>query len=158
FLAADIPKWPHASRSNISSRGPVPPLNLSVKLSALYSQVHPTDPETALEKISARLRLILQRAKALGAFINFDMESYVLKDLTLRVFKHVFAEPEFATAPACGLAMQAYLRDCENDVRDIIDWARSRKRRITIRLVKGAYWDYETVLAYQRHWPAPVFE
>jgi RHH-type proline utilization regulon transcriptional repressor/proline dehydrogenase/delta 1-pyrroline-5-carboxylate dehydrogenase len=158
FLAADIPKWPHASRSNNSSRGPVPPLNLSVKLSALYSQVHPTDPETALERISARLRLILRRAKELGAFINFDMESYVLKDLTLRVFKHVFAEPEFTTAPACGLAMQAYLRDCETDVRDIVEWARARKRRITIRLVKGAYWDYETVLAHQRHWPAPVFE
>jgi RHH-type proline utilization regulon transcriptional repressor/proline dehydrogenase/delta 1-pyrroline-5-carboxylate dehydrogenase len=158
YLAADIPKWPHASRSNISSRGSVPPLNLSVKLSALYSQVHPTDPETALENISARLRLILRRAKELGAFINFDMESYVLKDLTLRVFKQVFAETEFATAPACGLAMQAYLRDCETDVRDIVEWARAAKRRITIRLVKGAYWDYETVLAHQRHWPDPVFE
>ena len=157
-LASDIPKWSHSSRSNEASRGPVPPLNLSVKLSALYSQVHPTDPDNAMEKISARLRLILQRAKELGAFINFDMESYVLKDLTLRVFKHVFGEPEFVNGPACGLAMQAYLRDCENDLRDIVEWARSHKRRITVRLVKGAYWDYETVLAQQRQWPAPVFE
>src|SRR5262249_34466706 len=65
---------------------------------------------------------------------------------------------EFAAGPACGLAMQAYLRDCETDLRDVVEWARSQKRRVTIRLVKGAYWDYETVLASQRHWPAPVFE
>ena len=158
FLSGDIPKWPHASRSNDTPRGRVPPLNLSVKLSALYSQVHPTDPDTAAEKISARLRLLLRRAKELGALINFDMESYVLKDLTLRIFKQVFSEPEFASSPACGLALQAYLRDCETDLRDIVQWARSGKRRITIRLVKGAYWDYETVLAHQRHWTVPVFE
>jgi RHH-type proline utilization regulon transcriptional repressor/proline dehydrogenase/delta 1-pyrroline-5-carboxylate dehydrogenase len=54
--------------------------------------------------------------------------------------------------------MQAYLRDCETDLDDIVEWARSQKRRITVRLVKGAYWDYETVLAHQRHWPPPVFE
>jgi RHH-type proline utilization regulon transcriptional repressor/proline dehydrogenase/delta 1-pyrroline-5-carboxylate dehydrogenase len=53
--------------------------------------------------------------------------------------------------------LQAYLKDCEADLRDIITWARARKRRITIRLVKGAYWDYETVLAGQKGWPLPVF-
>ncbi len=156
-LGKEVPRWSHVCQSNSSSRGQVAPLNLSVKLSALYSQVHAADPETALEKISARLRPILRRARELGAFINFDMESYVLKDLTLGAFKSLFAEPEFATGPACGLAMQAYLRDCEPDLRDLIDWSAQHKRRITIRLVKGAYWDYETVIAQQRHWPVPVF-
>jgi RHH-type proline utilization regulon transcriptional repressor/proline dehydrogenase/delta 1-pyrroline-5-carboxylate dehydrogenase len=99
----------------------------------------------------------LRRAKELGAFINFDMESYVLKDLTLRLFKTIFAESEFTAGPACGLAMQAYLKDCETDLRDVLVWARERKRRVTVRLVKGAYWDYETIIAQQRHWPIPVF-
>jgi RHH-type proline utilization regulon transcriptional repressor/proline dehydrogenase/delta 1-pyrroline-5-carboxylate dehydrogenase len=157
FLARESAKWKHVCRSNESPRGGLPALNLSVKVSALYSQIHPTDPETALEKISARLRPILRRAKEVGAFINFDMESYAMKDLTLWLFKSIFSEPEFATFPACGLAMQAYLKDCEADVMDIIGWARGRNRRITIRLVKGAYWDYETVIASQRHWPSPVF-
>src|SRR5262249_10431391 len=149
--------WPHSCKSNESPRGTLPSLNLSVKISALYSQIHPTDPDTAVEKISTRLRPILRRAKELGAFINFDMESYMLKDLTLRLFKTIFAEPEYAHAPARGLALQAYLRDCEADVRDIIAWARTQERRITVRLVKGAYWDYETIVAQQRHWPVPVF-
>src|SRR6185503_12315812 len=47
--------------------------------------------------------------------------------------------------------------DCEADLRDIIDWARQRQQRFTVRLVKGAYWDYETIIAEQRHWPVPVF-
>jgi len=81
----------------------------------------------------------------------------VLKDVTLRLFKTIFAESEFAAGPACGLAMQAYLKDCETDLRDVLAWARECKRRITVRLVKGAYWDYETIMAEQRHWPIPVF-
>lgn len=145
-------------KSNLSDRGPVPALNVSVKISALYSQINPTDPDTAINKISERLRPILRKAKENGALVNFDMESYALKNLTLRLFKSIFSEPEFAKEPACGLAMQAYLRDSEADLADIINWARSQQRRVTVRLVKGAYWDYETVIAQQKDWPVPVFD
>src|ERR1051325_4756849 len=111
LLAREISKWPRPCKSNESPRGQLSALNISVKISALYSQIQPTDPDTAINRISARLRPILRRAKELGAFINFDMESYVLKELTLRLFKTIFAEVEFASGPACGLAMQAYLKD-----------------------------------------------
>lgn len=157
LLGREVPKWQPPSKSNESPRGLLPALNISVKLSALYSQVHPTDPQAGVQNISARLRPILRRAKELGAFINFDMESYALKDLTLQTFRAVFEESEFTTGPACGLALQAYLKDCEADLRGIVEWARARQRRLTVRLVKGAYWDYETVMAHQRHWPVPVF-
>jgi RHH-type transcriptional regulator, proline utilization regulon repressor / proline dehydrogenase / delta 1-pyrroline-5-carboxylate dehydrogenase len=156
-LAPAVTRWPRPCRSNDSPRGPLPPLNVSVKVSALYSQIHPADPVTAIERIAERLCPILRRANELGAFINLDMESYALKDLTLRLFKHVFAEPEFASQPACGLALQAYLKDCETDLAGIIGWAQQHKRRVTVRLVKGAYWDYETAIARQRGWPVPVF-
>jgi RHH-type proline utilization regulon transcriptional repressor/proline dehydrogenase/delta 1-pyrroline-5-carboxylate dehydrogenase len=158
LLARATEQWPQPCRGNLSSQGAVPQLNLSVKISALYSQIHPTDPETAIERISARLRPILRRAAEDGAFINFDMESYALKNLTLRLFKTIFNEPEFAARPAFGLALQAYLRDAEADLNDLITWGRSQHRRFVIRLVKGAYWDYETVIARQKNWPAPVFE
>jgi RHH-type proline utilization regulon transcriptional repressor/proline dehydrogenase/delta 1-pyrroline-5-carboxylate dehydrogenase len=156
-LAKEISRWPNPCKSNQGPRGLLPALNVSVKISALYSQVHPTDPETAIAQISARMRPLLRRAKELKAFINFDMESYALKSLTLRLFKTLFAEPEFAEGPACGLAMQAYLKDCEADLRDLLEWVRAHHRPATVRLVKGAYWDYETILAHQRHWPEPVF-
>ncbi|MBI5394384.1 MAG: bifunctional proline dehydrogenase/L-glutamate gamma-semialdehyde dehydrogenase [Verrucomicrobia bacterium] len=157
LLAREMARWPGPCRANLTPRGEVPALNLSIKISALYSQIHPADPDTAIEKLATRLRPILRRAGEVGAFINFDMESYALKDLTLRLFKTVFAEPEFATAPACGLALQAYMHDAETDLRDLVAWARTQQRRITVRLVKGAYWDYETIIAAQRGWPVPVF-
>jgi RHH-type proline utilization regulon transcriptional repressor/proline dehydrogenase/delta 1-pyrroline-5-carboxylate dehydrogenase len=157
-LAAETRNWKLPPTMLNGPRGPQPVLNLSVKLSALYSQIHPTDPEVAIEKILGRLRPLLRRAKEVGAFINFDMESYSLKPLTLRVFQKAFGEAEFREGPVCGLALQAYLRDCETDLRDTIAWAREHHRRITVRLVKGAYWDYETTLARQRHWPVPVFQ
>ncbi len=157
LLAPQVTGWTHKCKSNESPLGPLPVLNLSVKISALYSQINAADPETAIEKISSRLRPILRRAKELGAFINFDMESYALKNLTLRLFETVFAEAEFATQPASGLAMQVYLKDCQADLERMIGWARDHHRRITVRLVKGAYWDYETILARQRRWPVPVF-
>jgi len=157
LLAKEMPKWPGDCKSNVGSDGPAPALNISVKISALYSQIHPADPETAIECISGRLRPILRKAKETGALVNFDMESHALKNLTLRLFKAIFSEPEFSSGPACGLAMQAYLKDSESDLADIIRWAQSWKRRVTVRLVKGAYWDYETVVARQKGWPSPVF-
>ncbi|HZR21194.1 MAG TPA: proline dehydrogenase family protein [Verrucomicrobiae bacterium] len=157
LLGRELPAWKHSCASNQTPQGPLPALNVSVKLSALYSQIHPSDPATAVAKISERLRPILRRARELNALVNFDMESYALKAVTLETFTSIFQEQEFATGPACGLAMQAYLRDSEPDLRRILDWSKTKQRRITVRLVKGAYWDYETVIAQQRHWPIPVF-
>ncbi len=158
LLGQETAKWDKPARSDVTPEGEVPRLNVSVKISAFYSQIQATDFEGAIVKLSERLRPILRRAKELGAFINFDMESYAVKELTLELFKRIFAETEFASGPACGLAMQAYLKDCERDLHGIVEWARAYHRRVTVRLVKGAYWDYETVIARQRRWPVPVFE
>jgi RHH-type transcriptional regulator, proline utilization regulon repressor / proline dehydrogenase / delta 1-pyrroline-5-carboxylate dehydrogenase len=143
--------------SDLGPDGPLPRLNLSVKISALTPDVHPADPASSIQALKTRLRPILRRAIEVGAFINFDMESYRLKDLTLSLFRSILEEPEFSARPATGIALQAYLRDCERDLRDLIAWARVRRRPLTIRLVKGAYWDYETILAEQRDWPVPVW-
>jgi RHH-type proline utilization regulon transcriptional repressor/proline dehydrogenase/delta 1-pyrroline-5-carboxylate dehydrogenase len=156
LLARETAAWP-PNPSNVAPRGAVPTLTLSVKISALYSQIQAVDPETALEKISVRLRPLLRRAKEVGALIHFDMEQYSLKNLTLQLFRQIFSEPEFAEGPACGVVIQAYLTDSESDLRELLAWARIQRRRFAVRLVKGAYWDYETVIARQRGWPLPVF-
>lgn len=143
--------------SDLGPKGPLPRLNLSVKISALTPDVHPADPENSIVALKERFRPILRRAAEVGALVNFDMESYKLKDLTLALFKSIFEEPEFAETPAIGIAIQAYLRDAERDLRDLVAWARKHQRPLNIRLVKGAYWDYETILAQQRDWPVPVW-
>jgi RHH-type proline utilization regulon transcriptional repressor/proline dehydrogenase/delta 1-pyrroline-5-carboxylate dehydrogenase len=151
-------KEPTPCFSDLGPKGPLPRLNLSVKISALTPDVHPADPENSIAALKERFRPILRRATEVGALINFDMESYKLKDLTLQLFKSIFEEPEFAQKPAIGIAIQAYLRDCEADLRDLVAWARKNNRPLSVRLVKGAYWDYETIIAQQRDWPIPVWQ
>ncbi|MFN2508387.1 MAG: proline dehydrogenase family protein [Chthoniobacterales bacterium] len=134
-----------------------PVVNLSVKISALYSQMNFADPADAIAHLTPRLRPILRRARELGAFVNFDMESYAHKNATLELFKTLFTEPEFNDWPHAGIVIQAYLRDAERDLRQLIDWARQRGTRFTVRLVKGAYWDYEKIKAAQNGWRCPVW-
>ena len=134
-----------------------PVVNVSVKISALYSQMNPADPADAVAHLMPKLRPILRRAKELGAFINFDMESYAHKNATLELFKTLFTEAEFANWPHGGIVVQAYLRDAERDLRDLISWARARGTRFTVRLVKGAYWDYERIKSQQNGWRIPVW-
>ena len=134
-----------------------PVVNLSVKISALYSQISPDDPADAIANLAPKLRPLLRRARDLGAFINFDMESYAHKNTTLELFKTIFTEPEFRDWPHAGIVIQAYLRDSEADLRDLIDWGRVRGTRFAVRLVKGAYWDYETTKSRQNGWDCPVY-
>jgi len=155
-LADASEAWDDVPQLDSNDRGWVTKVNVSVKISALYSQIQPGAPEDAIEHLQIRLRPILQLAKERNVFINFDMEHYGLKDVTLKLFKRVLGEP--GASPHLGIAMQAYLRDAGRDLRDLIQWAAEHDRRVTVRLVKGAYWDTETILARQRGWPVPVFD
>jgi RHH-type proline utilization regulon transcriptional repressor/proline dehydrogenase/delta 1-pyrroline-5-carboxylate dehydrogenase len=134
-----------------------PVVNVSVKISALYSQISPEDPADAIAHLAPKLRPLLRRARELGAFINFDMESYAHKNITLELFKTIFTEEEFKDWPHAGIVTQAYLRDSEADLRDLIEWGRARGTRFAVRLVKGAYWDYETAKSRQNSWDCPVY-
>src|SRR5437660_808822 len=85
------------------------------------------------------------------------MESFSHKNITLDLFKTLFAEPEFRDWPHAGIVIQAYLRDAEKDQVDLIDWGRARRTRFTVRLVKVAYWDYEKIKSTQNGWSIPVY-
>jgi RHH-type transcriptional regulator, proline utilization regulon repressor / proline dehydrogenase / delta 1-pyrroline-5-carboxylate dehydrogenase len=134
-----------------------PRLNLSIKVSALYSQIVAVDPHGSAEAIKTRLRPILRDARQRGAFITLDMEHYDTKDITFRVFREVLMEAEFRDWPDAGLAVQAYLRDTPADLAVLIDWARQRGTPVMVRLVRGAYWDYEVVHAQQHGFAIPVW-
>ena len=153
-LARETKNWTDALGKNAEL---FPVVNLSVKISALYSQMNPAAPADAIAHLGTKLRPLLRRARELGAFINFDMESSALKNTTLALFKTIFTEEEFRDWPHAGIVIQAYLRDAERDLRDLIEWGRARGTRFTVRLVKGAYWDYETTKSRQNGSNSPVF-
>jgi RHH-type proline utilization regulon transcriptional repressor/proline dehydrogenase/delta 1-pyrroline-5-carboxylate dehydrogenase len=150
-------KWEHNALIDENHLGQIPKVNVSVKLSALYSQIKVEAWEASKQALKERLRPILQIAKERNIFINMDLEQYALKQLTFEVFKELVMEPELIDYPHFGLVIQAYLRDSLQDSQDFIQFAKQRKAPITVRLVKGAYWDYETVESEQRRWPYPVY-
>lgn len=133
--------------------GPIPRVNVSIKVSSLSARCDPIDREGSIRDLMRRLGPILELAASRGVFINFDMEQFALKDLTIDLFQRCCERYDFHA----GLAMQAYLRSGDDDARRVCDWAVKKGRPITVRLVKGAYWDYETIHADQAGWPQPVW-
>jgi RHH-type proline utilization regulon transcriptional repressor/proline dehydrogenase/delta 1-pyrroline-5-carboxylate dehydrogenase len=157
-LDGAVRSWPATTMPERDHFGPVPRLQLSVKLSALYSQLDAIDPEGSYRAVATRLRPILDEAKALSAAITFDMEQAELKDLTLLIFERLLSESAYRDYPYGGLAVQAYHKDSRTDLERLVTFARRRGTPIAIRLVKGAYWDSDTIRYQQRHWTVPVFE
>lgn len=134
-----------------------PTVQVSVKLSAFYSQFDPLAPEITKAKVSQPVYTLLRHAKTAGCAVHFDMEQYAYKGLTLKILQEILSEPEFRDRSDIGVTIQAYLRDSRQDVQNLITWAKQRGTPITVRLVKGAYWDQETIKAYQMGWSQPVF-
>ena len=131
--------------------------DVSVKVSSFYSQLDPVDWEGSIKQAGEGLRPVLRKAREAGISVTFDMEHYYYKGLIIALFKSIFEDGEFADFPSPGLALQAYLRDTETDLSELVRWARKRKKKINVRLVKGAYWDYELAVNRQKGWPVPVF-
>ena len=148
-------KWPDRAQIEYGPSGHLPRVNLSVKVSSLCARFDPLDPDTEAV-VCDRLRPLFREASRLGAALTLDMEQYAHKDLTLSIFRRILEEEEFHEGPAASIALQAYLRDAESDLSELVRWARTRGRRIGVRLVKGAYWDSEVAWAKQKNWPIPV--
>jgi RHH-type proline utilization regulon transcriptional repressor/proline dehydrogenase/delta 1-pyrroline-5-carboxylate dehydrogenase len=136
---------------------PLPKVQVSVKLTAFYSQFDPLDPKGSQARVIDRIRTLLRRAKELGAAVHFDMEQYAYKDLTIAILQELLMEDEFRDRTDIGVTLQAYLRDTVKDLESWIEWAKRRGKPVTVRLVKGAYWDQETIKAIQHDWQNPVF-
>jgi RHH-type proline utilization regulon transcriptional repressor/proline dehydrogenase/delta 1-pyrroline-5-carboxylate dehydrogenase len=136
----------------------VPPINVSVKCSALCSHFEPVAPEHVSGIVRERLHPILRLARQTGAFINFDMEQHRYRDLVHRIFADLILEPEFTDFGDVGIVVQAYLKDALDDLARLEVLAKRRGVPFSVRLVKGAYWDEERIVASQNSWPVPVFE
>lgn len=105
-------------------------IEISVKLTHLGLEL---DYETARDHVVE----LAQRAARKDNFVWIDMEDSDYTDPTLRLFTEVNEEYQNT-----GLCMQAYLRRTADDLEALLD------RRVSVRLVKGAY-DEPRGLAYQ---------
>jgi RHH-type proline utilization regulon transcriptional repressor/proline dehydrogenase/delta 1-pyrroline-5-carboxylate dehydrogenase len=159
-LAPASRRWPAREALEADGAGSLPRANVCVKISALTPMLRPDAPALGQRDAAARLRPLLRRAAELGAHLHIDMESLDSRDSVLELVLELLDEDEFRDGPSAGIVLQAYLRDSPDQLVQIVDWARATRRTppLTVRLVKGAYWDHELVQARQHGWPVPVFE
>ncbi|HEV2772442.1 MAG TPA: proline dehydrogenase family protein [Thermoleophilaceae bacterium] len=159
-LARAARQWPDRPALERDSVGPLPRVNVSVKVTALTPLLRPEAPHVGREDAAGRLRLLLRVAHEAGAHLHVDMESVDALETTEELFFSLLEEEEFRTGPSAGLVLQAYLLDSPSRLERILEWARSTRREppLAVRLVKGAYWDHEVVAARQHGWRPPVFE
>ena len=157
-LPVEAARWPHDPLVDDGPDGPLPRVNVSIKLSALDSQFDSIDPVGTTARVLSRLRPLWRLARANGAQVHVDMESHATKDLAFEIFKTIAMEEEFRDWPHCGIVVQCYLREAPHDLVHLAEWARGRGTPIWVRLVKGAYWDYETTHAQAAGWPVPVWQ
>ena len=87
------------------------------------------------------------------------LPSLTTEDMLVSHIQEYFSNEESVPGvyPHLGLAMQCYLNDSDADLDNLLAWSRDTGLPISIRLVKGAYWDYEVVHARQNGWDVPVY-
>jgi RHH-type proline utilization regulon transcriptional repressor/proline dehydrogenase/delta 1-pyrroline-5-carboxylate dehydrogenase len=149
--------WPVIPRIDKNGCSPMPRVNLSIKLTGLSPHFDAIDPERSIREVSRRLRPLLHHARSTGAFVNIDMESTKHRTITLELFKCMLMEDGLRDWQDIGIVVQAYLRDGESDLADLLEWGKRRDHRFAIRLVKGAYWDAETAAAVRNYAQPPVW-
>ncbi|WP_436792603.1 bifunctional proline dehydrogenase/L-glutamate gamma-semialdehyde dehydrogenase [Actinospongicola halichondriae] len=128
---------------------------VSVKISAVASQLNHWAWDDCIDRITDRLRTIWRAADGTDTFVNLDMEEYHDLELTVEAFCQVLAEPEFLGTEA-GIVLQAYLPDSFPALQHLVAWAAERRTKggadIKIRIVKGANLAMERVDAALHDW------
>ncbi len=158
-LARSTPGWETRPLLESDSLGPLPRTHLSIKLSALTADLRPDAPARGVASARDRFHGLLRTAGGLGAHVHVDMESLDHRETVTRSVFDVLAAEEFRDGPSVGLVLQAYLKDSGDQLTQILDWAERHPRQppLVVRLVKGAYWDYERAEAAQAGWAPPVY-
>lgn len=150
-------KWPDNPLLYLSPAGALPRANISVKISTLDPYIDAADHHGSIARLKERLLPLLRLARQKNVFINFDLEQWAVHDITYGLFSEMATHPELVDWPHIGLVIQAYLKTSGQDCERLLALSRKRGTPFTVRLVKGAYWDYEVVHARQNGFICPVF-
>ncbi len=116
---------------------------ISVKLSALHPRYQETQRQKVCAELSPKVLILAQLAKRFDIAFTIDAEESERLDLSLDVIEQVFSDESLSGWLGFGVVVQAYQKRAFYVLDWLADLARSKQRRIMVRLVKGAYWDSE---------------
>ncbi|MES2203847.1 MAG: bifunctional proline dehydrogenase/L-glutamate gamma-semialdehyde dehydrogenase PutA, partial [Pseudomonadota bacterium] len=137
----------HAIGKSAQGAGPVKGSGLSIKLSALHPRYQMSKRSEVLITLTARLQKLAELAKSYDMGLTVDAEEAARLEMSLEVIEKVFLSDALKNYSGFGLAVQAYQKRAPFVIDYLIDLARRGGKKIMVRLVKGAYWDYEVKLA-----------
>jgi len=120
-------------------RGP----GISIKLSALHPRYVRAQRGRVLAELIPRVLSLAQLAKGYDIGLNIDAEEADRLDLSLDILEELAVARELVGWDGLGFVVQAYGKRCPFVIDVLIDLARRSRRRLMVRLVKGAYWDSE---------------
>ncbi|MBI5901093.1 MAG: bifunctional proline dehydrogenase/L-glutamate gamma-semialdehyde dehydrogenase PutA [Rhodocyclales bacterium] len=126
-----------------AGRGCIAGPGISVKLSALHPRYVRSQRERVIGELHARLKGLMLLAKRHDIGLNIDAEEADRLELSLDLLEALAADPELAGWAGMGFVVQAYQKRCPAVIDHLIYLARRTRRRLMLRLVKGAYWDSE---------------
>ena len=135
---------------------------VSIKVSAVVSQLSMWSFDEAVEKVVAKLTPLYELAAASRTpkFINLDMEEYRDLDLTIAVFERLLDQPQLQGLEA-GIVLQTYLPDALGAMQQLNEWATRRVDAggapVKVRVVKGANLAMEHVDAAMHDWPVATY-
>ncbi|MGH6988112.1 MAG: bifunctional proline dehydrogenase/L-glutamate gamma-semialdehyde dehydrogenase PutA, partial [Caulobacteraceae bacterium] len=124
--------------------------SISVKLSALHPRYEPLKARRAVPELAARLIELSRAARKAGIGLTVDAEESERLEMSLDIIEAAARDPSLAGWEGLGMAVQAYQRRALKVIGWAAELASATGRRLTIRLVKGAYWDSEIKRAQER--------
>jgi RHH-type proline utilization regulon transcriptional repressor/proline dehydrogenase/delta 1-pyrroline-5-carboxylate dehydrogenase len=141
-----------------AGKGPIKGPGISIKLSALHPRYEFAQRQRVMTELVPRIVTLAQSAKRFDIGFTIDAEEADRLDLSLDVIEAVSAHPSLVGWNGFGLAIQGYQKRCSALIDWLGDMAHRHKRRLMVRLVKGAYWDSEIKNSQERGLPGyPVF-
>ena len=123
---------------------------ISVKLSALHPRYEAISRERVLKEVVPRLLALADMAKERDLQFTVDAEEADRLELSLDIVGRALREAPPRGWDGFGLAVQAYQKRALDVIGWVGDAAAATGSRLTVRLVKGAYWDTEIKRAQER--------
>ncbi|HYN37939.1 MAG TPA: bifunctional proline dehydrogenase/L-glutamate gamma-semialdehyde dehydrogenase PutA, partial [Rhodospirillales bacterium] len=131
---------------------------ISVKLSALHPRYETAQAARTGSELAPKVRELAGAAAAADIALTIDAEEADRLDISLDVIEALACDPALAGWNGLGVVVQTYQKNAPFVIDWLTDLARRTRRRLMVRLVKGAYWDAEIKRTQELGLPGyPVF-
>ena len=128
---------------NKGGSGPESGHGVSIKLSALSPRYEATQEARVWAELYPRVKRLALIAARHDLNCTIDAEEADRLTLSLKLLDRLARDPDLGEWTGLGLAVQAYQKRGPEVIRRVAELARHSRRRLMVRLVKGAYWDSE---------------